>query len=109
LDIAQQIDPRGVRADKVRKEIAKFEHTWRDKIRTLRQASLDERDRKQAARLSLLVAKLFAWYDSGSTGKLKEALDRCFLPWPAMPDALASIERLAEKNNDWKTAIAQLE
>src|SRR2546423_12780734 len=34
LDVATQIDPKNARADKVRKEIAKFEHTWRDKIRT---------------------------------------------------------------------------
>ena len=41
----------------------KFEHTWRDRVRMLRGQSLEERDRKSAARLSLLVAKLFAWYD----------------------------------------------
>src|SRR6185436_12314834 len=67
LEVALQIDPKNSRADKTQKAIQKFEHTWRDRVRALRAASLEERDRKQAARLSLLVAKLFAWYDSGST------------------------------------------
>jgi tetratricopeptide (TPR) repeat protein len=107
--IALEIQPGISRAEKVLRALKQFDLSWRDRVRLLRTASLEERDRKRAARLSLLVAKLFAWCDGAARGKVKEALDRSLLLWPGMPEAIDFMERLAAKEKDLPSVMRFLE
>ncbi len=109
IQTAIAIEPKNPRAEKIRRGIQNLKETWRDRIRVLRTASLEERDPKNAARLSLLVAKLFADQQPDAAPKIQEALDRCFSLWPAMPEALWLLEHIATKNGDPASFASALE
>ena len=97
----------GARA--AREAIAKVRADWKQRVRALRQASLEERDRKTAAWLSLGVARLHLAFDPGDREKLGDALQRCFVLWPAMPEAVALLVRAAEAQGELDGADARLE
>ena len=54
------VDGKSPRAAVIQKDLTKLEYIWRDKVKQLKTQSLEERDRRVAARMSLQVARLYA-------------------------------------------------
>ncbi|MBL9038369.1 MAG: tetratricopeptide repeat protein, partial [Archangium sp.] len=102
---ALAIDDKNPRAHQVQKDLAKLEYVWREKVKQLKAQSLEERDRRAAARLSLQAARLYAFYEPTAVAKAKEFIDRCFALWPAMPAALNLLETVAHKSGDMRAAL----
>ncbi len=109
LHWAGQLSPDNPRTRAVAEALASLDAGWRERATALWAASLAEQEAAHAAELSLAVARLFSWYDPGGAPRVKEALDRCFVLWPAMPGALLFLERMAERSEDWSGFASVLE
>ncbi|HMK74538.1 MAG TPA: hypothetical protein VK454_14430, partial [Myxococcaceae bacterium] len=109
LHWAHTLDADEGRTRAVNENLAALDRGWRERATALWNASLAEEDARRAADLSLAVARLFSWYDPGGGARVKEALDRCFVLWPAMHGALGFLERMAERTADWAGFASVLE
>ena len=109
LQVCLTLEPDNLRAHNALRLIRNLAHNWRERILSLNAAAQQNKDPHAAARLCLLIAKIHAFYDRHAKGKVDEALERCFQFWPAMPDAIALIERVAERDGDHKGAANRLE
>ena len=84
---------------------------WNEEVRTLRAKAPEERDRKRAGAMQLRVAQLYYAFDDGPSrdARVEEALTKCALLYPAMPQLREFIERGAEAKGDFAHLAQQLE
>ncbi|MBI3180785.1 MAG: tetratricopeptide repeat protein [Myxococcales bacterium] len=109
LEAALKLAPGHGGALAAKEVLASLPSNWAERVRALRAESQAERERKVAARKSLMVAWLLHAYEMGSEAKVQEAVDRALLLWPAMPEALSFLSRKAEAQGTVAELVERLE
>ncbi|MCP4502837.1 MAG: hypothetical protein GY822_23100 [Deltaproteobacteria bacterium] len=72
-------------------ELDAFPTTWKDHVRTLRDAALDARDKKEAAAKYLTIAEIYRAYDP-ENAQVDQNVDKCLLLAPGYRPALKFLE-----------------
>ncbi len=92
---ARESDPSHGRIDEIVRDIDGLPTEWRERVKALRARSAEERDRRAAARQLVMISALLAYYDEKEASSLYDVLLRCMTLWPAMPQAIDLIDRIA--------------
>jgi golgin subfamily B member 1 len=100
------VDEKNARANAVEEEIESLPNTWRERAKQLRTQSMSTDDKREAARLGVRLTRLVAHYDKLTMAKAKDALDRTFVLWPAMPEALNLLEELGAQESSPESIIS---
>lgn len=110
-EAALAIESENARAQAVKARLEAVAAGWSEEVRTLRARAPEERDRKRAGAMQLRVAQLYFVFDDGPNrdARIAEALTKCALLWPAMPQLREFIERGAEAKGDFAGLAQQLE
>jgi len=119
LDLTKQVftflaetDASNERFHKLQQKFTQFSANWKAHIQTLRDAAQKETNRQQAAKHFLKIAKTYAFFESDVALRkkgMKEALDQCFLLWPAMSGALSLLEHGAKSSGRYDIVVSAFE
>ena len=119
LELSKQVftflaetEPSNERLHNLQQKFTQFSANWKTHIQTLHDAAQKETIRQQAAKHFLKIAKIYAFFESDVALRkkgMKEALDQCFLLWPAMPGALSLLEHGAKGSGRYDIVVSAFE
>jgi len=107
-----ETDSANERLRELQQKFTQFSTNWKTHIQTLRDAAQKETNRQQAAKHFLKIAKIYAFFEADLALRkkgMKEALDQCFLLWPAMPGALSLLEHGAKSSGRYDIVVSAFE
>ena len=90
---AVRLVPELPRAKTITVELEQFPSTWKDHVRRLRDAALDARDKRDAARRYLSIAWIYAAYAPGDA-QIEQNIEKCLLLAPGFRPAIKFLEQL---------------
>ena len=93
LDRVMRLAPDVARGKSLRAELEAFPLAWKDHVRRLRDAALDARDKRDAARRYLAIAQIYAAYAPGD-GQIEQNIEKCLLLAPGYRPAVKFLEQL---------------
>ncbi|MDP2339711.1 MAG: hypothetical protein Q8O67_02035 [Deltaproteobacteria bacterium] len=93
LDKAMKLAPELTRGKTLRAELEAFPQAWKDHVRRLRDAALDARDKRDAARRYLAIAQIFAAY-APKDPQIEQNIEKCLLLAPGYRPAIKFLEQL---------------
>jgi tetratricopeptide (TPR) repeat protein len=93
LDRVTRLAPDLARGRTLRAELEAFPQAWKDHVRRLRDAALDARDKRDAARRYLAIAQIYAAYAPGD-GQIEQNVEKCLLLAPGYRPAIKFLEQI---------------
>ena len=93
VERAARVAPQLTRSRTLKAELEAFPNTWKDHVRRLRDAALDARDKREAAKRYLAIAQLYASY-APKDGQIEQNVEKCLLLSPGYRPALKFLEQL---------------
>ncbi len=93
VERAAKLAPDLARARTLKGELEAFPQTWKDHVRRLRDAALDARDKRDAARRYLAIAQVYASY-APKDAQIEQNVEKCLLLSPGYRPALKFLEAL---------------
>lgn len=93
LDRVTRLAPDLARGRTLRAELEAFPQAWKDHVRRLRDAALDARDKRDAARRYLAIAQIYAAYARGDA-QVEQNIEKCLLLAPGYRPAIKFLEHL---------------
>jgi tetratricopeptide (TPR) repeat protein len=93
LDRAEKLVPASPRVATLRADVEAFPAQWKEHVRRLRDAALDARDKKDAARRYLAIAQIYASF-APKDPQVEQNIDKCLLLVPGFRPALKFLEGL---------------
>ena len=90
-DRALRLRAGDAKAAQLKADLESFPTTWKDHVRRLRDAALDARDKREAAKKYLAIAHVYAAYAQGDP-QIEQNVEKCLLLAPGFRPALKFLE-----------------
>lgn len=92
LERALKLAPADARARALLDQLEAFPTRWKEHVRRLRDAALDARDKREAARNYLAIAQIHRAFDPDSRDQMEQNIEKCLLLAPGYRPALKFLE-----------------